>query len=105
MEVWNNALLETLCENLGKSVTIFTSSGGESGSGFSGVLLTADAHLVRLLSYVGAPPICPLGGSSCDTIFGPWGNMNDNYHFNGYPIGAITIIPIRSIVAFTQHAI
>ena len=54
MEPWGSFLLESLCNNIGKTVTIFTTSGGLSGSGFTGVLLSADREVVRLLCDVGA---------------------------------------------------
>ena len=54
MENWGGFLLDSLCNNIGKTVTIFTTSGGISGSGFTGVLLSADREVVRLLCDVGA---------------------------------------------------
>jgi len=33
MDFWGNILLESLCDNIGRTVTIFTTSGGISGGG------------------------------------------------------------------------
>jgi hypothetical protein len=46
---------------IGKTVTIFTTSGGISGSGFTGVLACVDENVVKLITRVGAPPACPVG--------------------------------------------
>jgi len=104
MEPWGSFLLESLGENIGKTVTIFTTSGGLSGSGFTGVLLTCDRDVVRLLCDVGAAPACPVG-SSCTNMFGPWGNMNDGFGFMGNPLGAVAVIPVCAIACFTHNAI
>ncbi|MCL2377227.1 MAG: hypothetical protein FWC76_07525 [Defluviitaleaceae bacterium] len=105
MESWGSFLLESLCNNIGKTVTIFTTSGGISGSGFTGVLLSADREVVRLLCDVGAPPCCPLG-SSCTNDFGPWGAVgNDFGGFLGNPLGAVAVIPLCAIACFTHNAI
>ena len=97
-------LLDSLCDNIGKTVTIFTRSGGLSGSGFTGVLLSADPQVVRLLCDVGAPPACPVG-SSCTNAFGPWGEISPNYGFCGNPLGAVAVIPLHAIACFTHNAI
>lgn len=106
MDFWGNCLLESLCDNIGRTVTIFTRSGGISGSGFTGVLLSADRECVRLLCDVGAPPACPIG-SSCTNAFGPWGGDfgGNNFGFMGNPMGAVAVIPLHAIVCFTHNAI
>jgi len=105
MENWGNFLLESLCNNIGKTVTIFTTSGGLSGSGFTGVLLSADREVVRLLCDVGAPPACPVG-SSCTNGFTPFGiNNGGGFDFFGNPLGAVAVIPICAIACFTHNAI
>ncbi|MCL1862917.1 MAG: hypothetical protein FWF78_05075 [Defluviitaleaceae bacterium] len=55
-------LVDSMIRHIGQTVTIFTTSGGLSGNGFSGVLLSADCDCVRLLADIGAPPAC-VGGS------------------------------------------
>ena len=58
-------LVDSMIRHIGQTVTIFTTSGGLSGNGFSGVLLSADCDCIRLLADIGAPPACPIG-SCCD---------------------------------------
>lgn len=52
-----------LANYIGETVTIFTSSGGQSGSGFTGVVLSVNAVFVRLITRIGPPPGCALGNS------------------------------------------
>jgi hypothetical protein len=81
-----------MLRHIGQTVTIFTKSGGLSGNGFSGVLLSADCHCIRLLADIGAPPACPIG-SSCTDWGGPMGMDNDMGGFHGNPLGAVCVIP------------
>ena len=104
MEMWGNCIYDSLCDNIGRTVTIFTRSGGLSGSGFTGVLLSVDAKVVRLLCDVGAPPACPIG-SSCTNAFGPMGEIGASFGFCGNPMGAVAIIPLHAIAVFTHNAI
>lgn len=60
-----------LAKYIGETVTIFTSSGGESGSGFTGVLLAVNACFVRLLTRIGPPPGCSLGNACSNFNVGP----------------------------------
>ena len=93
-------LCESLFRYLGKTVTIFTKSGGLSGSGFTGVLVAVDKNCVSLITRIGAPPACALG-SACT---GPMGDYGASY-YGGNWFGAITEIPICSIASFTHNAI
>jgi hypothetical protein len=104
MEVWVNEVVDGLCRYIGQTVTVFTTSGGISGSGFTGVLFSVDCNVVRLLTDQGAPPACPVG-SACTTPFGPYGGQNGVNSFCGNPFGSICVIPTRAIAAFTHNAI
>ena len=97
-------LCESMLRHIGQTVTIFTTSGGLSGSGFTGVLLSADAHCVRLLADIGAPPACPVG-SACTNDMTPMGINNDEGFFWGNPLGAVCVIPTCAIAVFTHSAI
>ncbi|MBQ6554435.1 MAG: hypothetical protein IJR45_01820 [Firmicutes bacterium] len=97
----NNGLLESLCRHIGETVTIFTASGGMSGSGFTGVLAAVDGCSVKLICSFGAAPTCPLG-SACNN-FGSRGNRG-NYSC-GNVLGSVTVIPIDKIVSFTHNAL
>ena len=96
-------LVDSMLRHIGQTVTIFTTSGGLSGNGFSGVLLSADCDCVRLLADIGAPPACPIG-SACTDVMGPMGIDNDMGFF-GNPLGAVVVIPTCAIAAFAHHAI
>lgn len=52
-----------LSKYVGETVTIFTSSGGQSGAGFTGVLLAVNNCFVRLITRIGPPPGCSLGNA------------------------------------------
>jgi len=124
MDAWLNTLTEDMFRYIGQTVTIFTTSGGLSGSGFTGVLVSVDCNVVRILADVGAAPACPVGsactgpiggfGGSCG-FGGGWGGgfgggfsgiESGFYGFGGgNPLGAICVIPTRAIAAFTHNAI
>jgi len=98
-------LCESMLRHIGQTVTIFTTSGGLSGNGFTGVLLSVDINCVRLLADIGAPPACPIG-SACTDDMTPMGIMdNEEGFFWGNPMGAVCVIPMHSIAAFVHHAI
>jgi hypothetical protein len=54
-----------LARHIGQTVTIFTTSGGESGEGFTGVLASVNRCFVRLIVHLGSAPGCALG-NCCD---------------------------------------
>lgn len=115
-----------LAEYTGTTVTIFTSSGGQSGAGFTGVLLAVNPVFVRLITRIGPPPGCALGNACTGFAVGAGG-----YGFGGgfgyasagpagvpgavtaggwdampvWTVGSVTDIPIAAIVSFVHHAI
>ncbi len=96
MENWIN---QDLCRYIGQTVTVFTTSGGCSGGGFTGVLVSVSSCVVRLLVSAGEAPACPIG-SNCT------GYYNNYYGYSGRnTLGAIAVIPTSSIAAFTHNAI
>ena len=124
MDAFTNTLVESMFRFIGRTVTIFTTSGGLSGAGFSGVLLSVDCNVVRLLVDEGAAPACPIG--SCCTgpgAFNGFGGFN-GFGFGGFngfngfgntgsftcgcegnPLGAVCVIPTCAIACFTHNAI
>ncbi|WP_024832276.1 hypothetical protein [Ruminiclostridium josui] len=117
-----------LANYVGETVTIFTSSGGQSGSGFTGVILTVNSVFVRLISRIGPPPGCSLGnscsgfsqgaygggyGAGCGSGYvagGPAGQVGavnaggwDNMPV--YTVGSVVDIPITAIVSFVHNAV
>ncbi|MDR3239305.1 MAG: hypothetical protein LBT44_04390 [Clostridiales bacterium] len=96
----DNFLLESMFEYIGQTVTVFTTSGGLSGDGFTGVLISVDCNCVRLLTGIGAPPACPVG-SACGSI----GCGNEGWDYGYNPFGAVCVIPFCAIACFTHNAI
>ncbi len=70
----NEILIESLTRYIGQTVTIFTESGGISGSGFTGTLAGIFGCNVRLITHIGMPPACPVG-SAClgEEFYNNWG--------------------------------
>lgn len=100
MDNWICSLKESLCRYIGQTVTVFTNSGGYSGAGFTGVLISISDCVVRILISAGDTPSCPLG-SNCSRNITPY----YNYDYYRNPFGSIAIIPINSIAAFTHNSI
>lgn len=119
-------LVESLMRYVGQTVTIFTTSGGLSGAGFTGVLAGVCGCTVKLITDIGAPPTCPVG-SDC-TNYGGYGGYGyggyggygcgsygcGGYGYGGYGgyggysgnfLGSVTEIPIDRIASFTHNAI
>lgn len=84
---------------IGETVTIFTTSGGESGCGFTGFLLKANCHFVRLITKIGPAPGCALG-NGCNR-----GRGQNSCDFDIHSIGAVTDIPVDRIAAFVHNAV
>lgn len=104
--IHENFLADGLCRYIGQTVTIFTTSGGISGSGFTGVLASVNENYVKLITSIGAAPSCPLGSSCGGICNGNIGNINNNAcgFGNGW-FGSVTEIPICRIASFTHNAI
>jgi hypothetical protein len=107
-------LLVTLNRYIGRTVTIFTTSGGLSGSGFTGVLAFVGPTTVKLITDIGAAPSCPIGSSCNNYGFGGFGGCGESFGgygggfggFGGYNwLGSVTEIPISRIASFTHSAI
>ena len=89
-----------LLSNLtGETVTIFTTSGGDSGSGFTGVILAVNECFVRLVTHIGPAPGCALG-NACAPGYG----MAAGYG-SVRTVGSVTDIPIDRIVALVSNAV
>lgn len=63
---------------VGETVTIFTSSGGESGSGFTGIILSSNKEFIRILSKIGPSPECSLG--NCNSYPNSMNYISNKYH-------------------------
>ena len=116
----NGNFTALLASWIGTTVTIFTSSGGQSGSGFTGVLLSVNDVFVRLISRIGPPPGCALGSACNDFSTGGYGRgCSGGYGMNMpgaeaaggwdgmplYTVGSVVDIPVDSIVSFVHNAV
>lgn len=79
-----------LANYIGETVTIFTSSGGQSGAGFTGVVLAVNDVFVRLITRIGPPPGCSLGNAcssfsvGCGDAMGMYGSGSNMGYGTGY---------------------
>jgi len=125
-------LLKSLERYIGQTVTIFTTSGGLSGNGFTGVLAGICGCTIKLITDIGAPPACPIGSACCGGRFG-FGLEEEVAECEGFGmrpglcgmgrcgggrgrgrgrcggswnwLGSVTEIPIDKIASFTHNAI
>jgi len=104
-------ILDNLLRYIGQTVTIFTTSGGLSGAGFTGVLAGVCNDTIKLITDIGAAPACPVG-NTCSGCNCGWGNSfgfgnscgySNNFGYNW--LGSVTEIPICKIASFTHNAI
>jgi len=128
MDPFINSIVDGLGRHFGQTVTIFTKSGGLSGSGFTGTLVFCDCNVIKLLTCIGAPPCCPLGSDCTGRIgdngcgWGGWngngwngggwnsGGWNNSWGFNndcggGNGLGSVVTIPTCAVAAFVNNAI
>lgn len=94
-------MLEELSRFIGQTVTIFTTSGGASGCGFTGVLLRVNSSFVTLVNRIGSPPSNPLSEVIC-------GDRRNDRDMGGTPVfivGSVCDIPVDKIAAFNHNAI
>jgi len=102
-------LVNHLAEFIGETVTIFTTSGGESGSGFTGVLLSVNNCYVRLISQIGPAPGCALGNCCTGPLRGvadnAFGRQTGRFNCGFNTVGAVTDIPISKIASFVHNAV
>lgn len=107
----NASLFRHIREFIGETVTIFTTSGGASGCGFTGVVLSANPCFVRLVTEQGMAPSNPLAENIC----GDFDNGKDcgmgDYMGKRKPdrersrFGSVCDIPIDRIAAFCHNAV
>jgi len=93
---------------IGQTVTIFTTSGGPSGCGFTGVLMSVNPCFVRLSTQQGTPPANPLSQSICSKPgedFGPAGRGGSLQHPPYFTVGSVCDIPVDKIASFCHNAI
>lgn len=123
----NQRLIKHIAEFTGKPVTIFTTSGGASGCGFTGVVLTVNCEFVRLVTQQGTPPGHPfnealcgemedgdingmgggIGGKLGNTFGGIGGGIGhvNQKQMQPFVAGTICDIPVDKIAAFCHNVI
>lgn len=93
--------IEELYRYIGQTVTIFTTSGGPSGCGFTGVLLFVNPCYVTLVNRIGTPPSNPLGESTvCDRR-----DIRSGDACERYTVGSVCDIPVDKIASFCHNAV
>lgn len=108
--VMTGSFFDLLSKLTGETVTIFTTSGGDSGAGFTGVILSVNECIVRLVTRIGPAPGCALG-NACGRVGNYGGGYGgyDGYGSNGggriNTVGSVTEIPIDRIVAVVSNAV
>jgi hypothetical protein len=102
-------ILEQLARFVGTTVTIYTTSGGQSGVGFTGVLVCVDPFFVKLITCIGPAPCCPLGSACTGGRLGFGGGGFGFGNFTGGPfinnVGSVVVIPVDRIAAYVHNAI
>lgn len=115
-------LIRHMMRFIGEVVTIFTTSGGVSGCGFTGTLLSVNCDFVRLVTQPGSAPSNPLSESICGEmeedgcngigggIGGKVGNVGGigsmgHKHRNECKFGSVCDIPINKIAAFCHNSV
>jgi hypothetical protein len=107
---FNSNLIRDLAQHIGQTVTIFTTSGGQSGRGFTGVLASVNPNFVRLVTQIGSAPGCALG-SCCDDRHHhrdcdcERDRDRDRFDCRGNNLGSIVDIPVDRIAAFVHNAV
>ncbi len=97
--VIESGLLAELNRYIGTTVTIYMASGGQSGFGVTGVLVSVNPCFIRLLTCIGPAPCCCLGSSCTGGRLGmPDGPFISN-------VGSVIEIPINRIAAYIHNAI
>jgi hypothetical protein len=112
-----NNFYQSIKNHIGQTVTIFTTSGGQSGSGFTGVIMGVERNFVRLLTQIGPGPGCALGNECCeDPCLNIQPNLQSNIllthapedsklNYNKFSLGSEVIIPLNTIAAFVHNAV
>ncbi|GMQ63342.1 hypothetical protein [Vallitalea maricola] len=114
---------------IGQTVTIFTTSGGASGCGFTGIVLACTECFIKLLTCPGGAPTYPIQGpcaaccgqgcNTCKSGYGSYGSGSGcgggcgggccGFGYNGYGnynyLGSVTLIPCDKIASFVQNAV
>lgn len=100
---------------IGETVIIFTTSGGASGCGFEGTVISVNCEFVRLVTQMGTAPTNPLSETICGEMdndsgsdsrgFGRVGTSEGCHKKeNRCRVGSVCDIPVNRIAAFCHNA-
>ncbi|MBH1939395.1 hypothetical protein I5677_00645 [Mobilitalea sibirica] len=105
----NYNIIAHLSEFIGQTVTVFTTSGGPSGCGFTGVLLFVNPCYIRLSTQQGTPPTSPLAENICPKFAADTQGQGTGCHkpkpIPHFVIGSVCDIPVDKIASFCHNAI
>lgn len=118
----NQNFVRHICNFVGETVTIFTTSGGASGCGFTGILLSVNCDFCRISTHIGSPPANPLSEHICPNFSGFIPDVNGDFNaFGGSEnrggcgrdrgndrfrgVGSVVDIPLSRIAAFCHNAV
>ena len=95
----DDGLVDSLADNIGRVVTIFTQSGGCSGRGFTGLLVSVNSDTCKLVTSLPTAPRSPFGISD-------FRDADDRRRCHcGSRLGTAVVIPINKIVSFVFNDI
>jgi hypothetical protein len=107
--ILGGTIIEQLARFVGTTVTIYTTSGGQSGCGFTGVLVCVDPCFIKLITCIGPAPCCPLGSACTGGRLGCGGGGFGYGNFTGGPfinnVGSVVVIPLHAIAGYVHNAI
>jgi hypothetical protein len=103
---YSGSFVDHLQDYIGETVTIFATCGGQSGCGFTGVILFVNPCFVRLVTNIGPAPGCAVG-NACGRPTGSnrGGFVNSVGNGCGYNVGSACDIPIDKIACFVHNTI
>lgn len=84
-----DALVDSLSRQIGRVVTVFTTSGGCSGRGFTGLLVDVDCNKITLSTALPSAPRHPFGVQAVDPAF--------RYCPHASRMGTSVVIPVSKI--------
>jgi hypothetical protein len=101
---YDENFVEHLSKFQGETVTIYTTSGGLSGCGFTGIIITCSHCFVRLITCLGPAPCCAVG-SNCESCCCPEFKGKNCHKNDIHTVGSVVDIPIDRIAAFVHNAV
>ncbi len=96
------AFSKHMSEYIGKTVTVYTTSGGPAGGGMAGVLLDCTDSHIRLVTHIGPAPEKPTR-KTCRNC--PYYKSCLEYAERIQSVGAVAEIPLSSIVMFVHNSL